>query len=100
MGMFLKADEYEVGLSIICVEAPNEARSGMFGETVITKVRTFFSDYVWDVVAMDLPHIVIEFHRPQTYGDHIACRYIVDTREYKFKKVNSEILKAIGQPRQ
>jgi len=99
MGMFLKADEYEVGLSIICVEVPDETITGMFGDPVKTKGRSFFSDYVWDVMAVDLPHIVIAFHRPQTYGDHIDCRYIVDTRKHKFKKVNSEILEAIGQPR-
>jgi hypothetical protein len=95
----IRGGEWVVGLRVIATEVPKEERfnSDFVGAvSVVTRTTSsFFADHVWQVLAVDLPFVVLAVHLPQPRAQHVTKHYPIDTRQYSFKKVSAEFVAAV-----
>lgn len=92
MSLYLKEDDFEIGLIVMVVEEPEDYHVEPF-TIVKTPARTFFPEFPWRITGMDLPFVSIRPYNPSRRWDHLGT-YVLDTRKYKFKKITPEFAAA------
>ncbi len=94
----LQADDFELGMKIMALQEPEGHTLGVDGGVATYTIRSYFSEFIWQIVAVDLPFIVIEPWNPPIRWKHLKT-FALDTRIYRFGLVSNQFAAALADQR-